>query len=54
MPTERLQRMFEQVEVSGRVRAPYAMPFETRYPVHICRGSRLPLDEAWRLDKHFV
>jgi len=54
MPTARLQRLFEQVEVAGRAQSPYAMPFETRYPVHICRGPKLPLDEAWRLGRHFV
>ena len=37
-----------QVDVADRVRSPYAMPFETRWPIHLCRGLKLPLDEAWR------
>jgi hypothetical protein len=30
------------------------MPFETRYPIHICHRPKLPLGEAWRLGKHFI
>ena len=34
---------FSQVEVAGRVESPYAMPFETRWPIHVCRGPKVPL-----------
>jgi 4-amino-4-deoxy-L-arabinose transferase-like glycosyltransferase len=52
--TERLRQLFDRVEVVGRVESPYAMPFETRRPIHVCRGPKLPLAEAWRLGKHFI
>jgi len=49
-----LARSFAQVEVAGRVESPYAMPFETRWPIHVCRGLKLPLDAAWRQAKMFI
>jgi hypothetical protein len=42
-----------QVDVAGRVESPYAMPFETRWPIHLCRGLKLPLG-AWRRAKMFI
>ena len=45
---------FSHVEVAGRVDAPYAIPFETRWPIHLCRGLKAPLDEAWREGKMFI
>ena len=53
-PTRDLASVFAQVEVAGRVESPYAMPFETRWPIHVCRGLRLPLNEAWRRGKMFI
>ena len=52
--TEDLAGSFAQVDVAGRVESPYAMPFETRWPIHLCRGLKLPLDVAWRRGKMFV
>lgn len=52
--TEDLASSFAQVEVVGRVVSPYAMPFETRWPIHVCRGLKLPLDTAWRRGKMFI
>jgi hypothetical protein len=49
-----LARSFARVEVAGRVESPYAMPFETRWPIHVCRGLKLPLDAAWRQAKMFI
>ena len=49
-----LATAFSQVEVAGRIESPYAMPFETRWPIHVCRGAKLPLDEAWRRGKLFI
>jgi hypothetical protein len=45
---------FERVDEAGRIEAPYAMPYETRRPILIGRGFKLPLAEAWRRGKHFV
>lgn len=53
-PTRDLTSVFAQVEVAGRVESPYAMPFETRWPIHVCRGLRLPLEQAWRSGKLFI
>jgi hypothetical protein len=52
--TEELSASFAQVDVAGRVESAYAMPFETRWPIHLCRGLKLPLDEAWRRGKMFI
>ena len=53
-PSKELEGAFLQVEVAGRVESPYAMPFETRWPIHLCRGLKAPLDEAWRRGKTFI
>lgn len=52
--TEDLREVFDEVSVAARVTAPYAMPYETRDPIHVCRGLRLPLAEAWRLGRHYI
>ena len=53
-PSKELEGSFSEVEVAGRVDSPYAMPFETRWPIHLCRGLKAPLDEAWRRGKTFI
>jgi len=52
--SKELAGSFSQVEVAGRVESPYAMPFETRWPIHLCRGLKAPLPEAWRQGKMFI
>jgi len=52
--TEEVASLFAQVEVAGRFESPYAMPFEMRWPVHVCRGPRMPLEMAWRRAKMFI
>jgi len=42
------------VAPAARVVAPYAMPYETEDPIHVCRGLRIPLGEAWRRGKLFI
>ena len=49
-----LASAFSQVEVAGRVESPYAMPFEIRWPIHVCRGLKAPLNDAWRRGKTFI
>ena len=53
-PTRDLVGVFSQVEVAGRVESPYAMPAETQWPIHVCRGPKLPFDQAWRSGKLFI
>lgn len=53
-PAKDLAEAFSQVSAAGRVESPYAMPFETRWPIHVCRGLKLPLGEAWRRGKMFI
>ena len=49
-----LRDSWTSVEVAGRFQSPYAMPYEQRWPVLVCRGLRLPLKEAWRRGRHFI
>ncbi len=53
MSADDLRESFASVTAAARFSSPYAMPYETRHAVHVCRGLKLPLDEAWRLGKHF-
>jgi len=49
-----MERVFEKVVVAGRIRAPYAMPFETRRPILVCYGLKPPLQDAWRAGRRFI
>jgi hypothetical protein len=50
---EGMQDTFESIVEAARIEAPYAMPYETRQPVCICRGWKIPLDATWKDGKHF-
>ena len=52
--TEEIASSWTQVEVAGRIESPYAMPFETGSPIHVCRGLKVPLETAWRRAKMFI
>ena len=52
--TEEVAPSWTQVEVAGRLESPYAMPFETSSPIHVCRGLKVPLEMAWRRAKMFI
>lgn len=54
IPAEDLREAFLSVTVGPRVESPYAMPYETRHPVLVCRGLKPPLEEAWRRGKHYI
>jgi 4-amino-4-deoxy-L-arabinose transferase-like glycosyltransferase len=54
MNPEDLRDSWDSVEVAGRFASPYAMPYEQRWPILVCRGLRLPLEDAWRRGKHFI
>jgi hypothetical protein len=45
---------FASVTPAARIVAPLAMPYETEEPIHVCRGLRLPLAEAWRRGKRYI
>jgi 4-amino-4-deoxy-L-arabinose transferase-like glycosyltransferase len=54
MSVEDVQDTFESVTVAGRFESPYAMPYETRAPILVCRGLKVPLAEAWARGKRFI
>lgn len=54
IPEDDLRNAFTSVEVVQRWSSPYAMPYEQRAPIAICRGLKLPLDEAWKRGRHFI
>ena len=53
MDPESVRKVFEDVREAGRIVAPYAMPYETREPILVCRGFELPVADAWRRGRHF-
>ncbi len=49
-----LDRVFEEVTEVGRTAPGYAMPDEIDVPIWICRGIKIPIEEAWRHGKHYM
>ncbi|HYL05002.1 MAG TPA: glycosyltransferase family 39 protein [Thermoanaerobaculia bacterium] len=49
---ETLERLFESVELAGRVYHPYSMPYE-HFDVFVCRGLRQPLAALWPRIKRY-
>jgi len=45
---------FQQIEIVGRTRAPYAMPYERGLEVSIARFPRVTLRDAWPRLKHYI
>ncbi len=54
MNPDDLRSAWQSVEAVGTWRSPYAMPYEQRWPILVCRGLKLPLPEAWRLGRKFI
>lgn len=54
MNPDSLREVWTSVEAVERFRSPYAMPYEQRWPILVCRGLRIPAAEAWRLGRHFI
>jgi 4-amino-4-deoxy-L-arabinose transferase-like glycosyltransferase len=50
----RLEATFTSVTEVGHSTSPYAMPYEADQRIYLCRGLKLPLDEAWRRSKLFI
>jgi hypothetical protein len=48
---EELQPVFESVELAATTSCEYCMPYENTQPVFVCRGMRLPIEEAWPMVK---
>ncbi|HET8732474.1 MAG TPA: glycosyltransferase family 39 protein, partial [Anaeromyxobacteraceae bacterium] len=48
-----LEAQFREVEVAGWLDHPYAMPYETRQPIYVVRGMKVPLPVAWPRVKNF-
>ena len=49
-----LHDAWSSVEPVGRWHSPYAMPYEQRWPILVCRGLKIPLADAWRRGRHFI
>ncbi len=54
MNPDDLRSAWTSVEAAGNWRSPYAMPYEQRWPILVCRGLKLPLQEAWRRGRRFI
>jgi hypothetical protein len=54
MNPDDLRNAWTSVQAAGSWSSPYAMPYEQRWPILVCRGLRLPLQEAWRRGRHFI
>jgi len=50
---ERLDTLFETVEMGTRVPCLNCMPYESDLPIWIARGPIRPLPELWLEAKHF-
>ncbi len=54
MNPDGLREAWTSIEVAGRWHSAYAMPYERRWPILVCRGLKLPLRDAWRRGRHFI
>jgi len=54
IPQRDLTSTFQHVDEAARLASPYAMPYETRRPIYICRTLTKPWAQAWREGKHFI
>jgi hypothetical protein len=54
MSPESLREAWAQVEEASRFSSPWAMPYEQRWPILVCRGLKLPLREAWAAARRFI
>lgn len=47
-------RVFSSVEEAGLIYSHYAIPYENNLEIFICRGLRVPIEEIWNREKHFI
>lgn len=45
---------FDEVTLAATHVAAYAMPYETDLPIYICRGLKVPIQEAWPAVKMYI
>ncbi|MGH7600385.1 MAG: glycosyltransferase family 39 protein, partial [bacterium] len=50
---EGLKNVFHEVELAAIFTNAYCMPYENNLPIFICRRLKIPVAEAWRLNKTF-
>jgi hypothetical protein len=49
----RLARIFNDIQIMGRIDNPYAMPYETNIPIYVLRSPRASISEIWPALKHY-
>jgi hypothetical protein len=47
------ERSFDEVIIADRTGCKYCMPYENNKAIHLCRGFKRTLEEAWPRVKHF-
>ncbi len=47
IPMEKLQPLFQHIELAATIRNDYAIPEENNLPIYICRDPKMKLQKAW-------
>jgi len=47
IPIEKLQPLFNHIELAGTIQNEYAIPEENNLPIYICREPKMTLQKAW-------
>jgi hypothetical protein len=47
IPMEKLQPLFNHIDLAATIRNDYAIPEENNLPIYICRGPKMTLQKAW-------
>jgi len=47
IPIEKLQPLFNHIELAATIRNDYAIPEENNLPIYICRDPKMTLQKAW-------
>jgi 4-amino-4-deoxy-L-arabinose transferase-like glycosyltransferase len=53
IPIEKLQPLFNHIELAATIQNEYAIPEENNLPVYICREPKMTLQKAWPLLKFY-
>jgi hypothetical protein len=51
---DRLEELFESVELGATFTCRDCMPYENDLPIWVARGLRLPIHELWATIRHFI
>jgi len=49
-----LRRFFGDVQLVAMTHCVYAMPYESRRPIFVCRRAKITLDQLWERDRQFI